>query len=386
MTLVPSLSAFMLSVSVCMSLSDLEMHALSYIAFAGVLAGFLFMAALCLREKVMSRYGFAYFCFMATLVASSLINGGDTKNAVYVGIDVGLLLMLMFYYRERIDMVIVAMAVGLSFCVYAGFAHLMLHPELWIIDEDKASSGYLLGNNYNGMGCRMIAALAFNVACLRLSRMWLLNILPLAVACLVPLFITGCMTSVAGITVFLVFCLIPSLRLQRFTMYAALAGFILFQTFVVFSGRGLEDNSLAVFIVEDILHKDITFTYRTYLWDLALQVIGKSPLLGYGFVGNEWFDSHLNLGIGSGPHNFVLSILINGGIALLAQYVVICVLSFARCARATDRMAVVVRMAVVCLMIMLLMEMQNYFFIMSLLTLIYYYPQFSIIVNKKVRQ
>lgn len=65
------------------------------------------------------------------------------------------------------------------------------------------------------------------------------------------------------------------------------------------------------FIIVDILHKDLTFSGRTKIWDLAIEYIAQKPLLGYGFENimiriNKFGISHI--------HNMILQLLYQVGI------------------------------------------------------------------------
>lgn len=66
---------------------------------------------------------------------------------------------------------------------------------------------------------------------------------------------------------------------------------------------------MAVYIIEDVLGKDITFTNRTQLWDAAGKKFVESPILGYGFVDKEWYLANME-SFAIGPHNFIYSILL----------------------------------------------------------------------------
>lgn len=373
-TVMPVLALAPLVVFVCMSLSSVGFTALSYFTFALLLLGFVVTAFFYLRNGEMSKYGLASLLMMLTLLLISMLNyeTSDLKNAFYMAMEIWMFQMLCFLYKDRIHIIVIAMAVFLSFCVYANFIHFILHPNLWLIEEEKSAGGYLLGNNYNGMGFRFILAVTFCFVCLKYSWKWIFNLVPVIILSVVPLVLTGSKTSLAGLTILAVFSVIPSLRLQKIIANAAFIGFILFQVFVVFSGKGLENNELAVYIVEDVLDKDITFTYRTYLWDMTMQKIAESPIWGFGFLDDEWYNSNIKISVGTGPCNFILSMLLNGGMILVLLFVAVIVMVIYRLSINGDRMSIFIKMSVATIMIMHLMEMQSYAFVFFLLTLGYY--------------
>lgn len=365
-----------LIVFVSMSLADLEYSLISYVTFVAVLGGFAFMTIVYLRGMEMSRYGMlsliSMLCFISFSVAN--IEDSDLKNGLYMIIEILMFQMMCYYFRERIHIIVIAAAVFFSFCVYANFLHLMMNPNLWIVEEEKTSLGYLLGYNYNGMGYRFILAVTLSVLCLRYSWKWIFNAVPVIALSVIPLVLTGSKTSLAGILLFVVVCCIPYIRVQKFIINSVLTFVALFQTLVVFSGKGLENNELAVYIIEDVLEKDITFTYRTYLWDMSLEKIAESPIWGFGYLSHEWYASHIHTSAGTGPCNLVLSLMLNGGIIFLVLFFIIFVWSIRNVYRYNDRSAIVLFMGLSTIMLMHLMEALSYVFVFYLMTLCYYYP------------
>lgn len=374
---IPIAVLFPLIVYVCMSLSALGMSLLSYATLGSFLVSFIFLNILVWSNEKMSLYGFFSFIFYSLLFLFSLINSEQSsiKEGLYVSFEVWAFLMLCFYYRERIHIVIQASSAILSFCVYVNFIHLMLHQELWIQDLINDHGGFLLGNNYNGMGFRFIVAIVFSVLCIRYSKKWIVNTVLVILLSITPLVITGSMTSLVCIIFFIIVCCIPSVRLQRTIVITAFLFGILFQVFVVFSGKGLEDNELAVYFVEELLGKDITFTMRTYLWDMSMQKILESPIVGYGFLDNEWYQNNIYTSAGTGPCNMMLSILLNGGIILFSLFLIIVIISVMRIQAYHDYFSQVIQMGVATILIMHLMEMQSYVFVFILLALSFYYPE-----------
>lgn len=69
------------------------------------------------------------------------------------------------------------------------------------------------------------------------------------------------------------------------------------------------------FFIEKVLHRNVTFSTRTIIWDHALQMIRDSWLLGYGAVANN--NRYIFVGRFSfNAHNIILQILLMGGVIL----------------------------------------------------------------------
>lgn len=135
--------------------------------------------------------------------------------------------------------------------------------------------------------------------------------------------ITWSATGVAGLVLFLLFVLFvygkksamlfDSLNLAVIYI-AAFFGIIVFRLQSAFS-----------FIIEDLLHKSISFTGRTDIWDIAIMLIKRSPVIGYGvyeghgliFIRGQYYYAH----------NAVLEVLLQGGVLSLVFYLLIFVIA-----------------------------------------------------------
>ena len=374
MKVLPFMMVFFNCIYMCMSLTDFGMQLMSYATLASVLTSFFFMFLLFVKDKEMSQYGFLYVVFFIFLVGLTIVYSQDIKNCIYISISIWLNLILFSFYRNRTEMIICSFCIALTFCIYANFLHLITHPSLWLIQTEKEGAGYLLGNNYNQMGCRMMIAIASNVACIKVSKLWRINFVILIIVSIASLFFVGSMTSLSMVVVFAFFCIIPSMQLRKVGIISLFLIYVLFLTFVVFSGKGLENNETAVYIVEDILHKDITFTYRTYMWDSALRVIAESPIWGWGFASLDWYIKSMS-SFAAGPHNFILSIFVNGGILLFSIFIVIVYKTFKSIKPyMSEWTGQCLIFAAICLYFMGIMEMYPYPIMFYILILMYYYP------------
>ena len=373
-TLVPFLMIFSVIVNMSMNLTIMELQLLSYAVLAAALLSFLVMAVFYFRRRIISQYVAIIILFQLLLFTSTVINGNEVKECIYQNCTVIFIAMAADYFKDRFHFLIGAVALSFSFCAYLAFLHLMTHPELWIVEDAKVNQGYLLGGNYNQMGGRLLCAIGTSVVCLKYSKWWLLNIIPVVLLSMVPLVIVKSMTSIAGIMLFLVFCFISSRKILKTSIVALIATVILFQIFVCFQGKGIEHNSLAVWMVEDVLGKDITFTNRTYLWDAASKIVTDSPLYGYGLVEGDWYYSHMS-SLAKGPHNFIWGILIYGGILLLVVFTFICYMVFVKLFHLNDRYVLLLYAIAASMFLMMLMEVYPPPLILTVLTLAFFAPR-----------
>lgn len=74
------------------------------------------------------------------------------------------------------------------------------------------------------------------------------------------------------------------------------------------------------------LGKDVTFTGRTLLWDQALLLVSKHPLIGYGVYDYDLLVSSAN-GQAYSAHNTILQMMLMGGVLSLFCFIMIILLA-----------------------------------------------------------
>ena len=346
---------------------------LSYLVLGLCLLSFFAMLFVYLRRPFMSFFGLSVIIFFMLLMVSSIINVNGIKTAFYLAANSWLMLILFRYYENSARLIMQAVAFAFSLCVYANILALIMFPE-WVFSADNPTGAFLLGGNYNQMGSRLITCIVCNILCIRYSKWWLVNTILTLLVTLFTLLVVGSMTSLSVIIFFSLLCLIPSTKFLRICFFGWMVVFILFHIFVVFNGQSLHNNELAVYFVEDVLGKDITFSGRTFQWEAALDIISKSPIIGYGYVDEEWYIANMS-SFAAGPHNFILSQWVYGGILLLMSYLVTLALGMKRLIDFKDRNASILLLGIVSLMTMLTFEYTSPYFILLLLTIANFYPQ-----------
>ena len=124
-------------------------------------------------------------------------------------------------------------------------------------------------------------------------------------------------TGLMGIAVALVFLLFFYRRRFETWFNFTTAGLVsggMFFGIVVFRMQ-----NLFAFFIEDVLHKGLSFTGRTDIWDRALFMFDRSPLLGYG-IAQTGKVYRLAKHKYYHAHNVYLEVLIEGGVPALIAF------------------------------------------------------------------
>lgn len=99
---------------------------------------------------------------------------------------------------------------------------------------------------------------------------------------------------------------------------------------IVFLTVVAQNSPLIEWILINVLQRDITLTTRTFLWTKVLEIIRGHELMGIGFLSVNEYSELLGTVYFTSPHNMILSILVTGGIILLAMYTLVIFISWGK--------------------------------------------------------
>lgn len=253
--------------------------------------------------------------YYVSLIVSSFLNKNDYMDVINTSL-ITILGCYILFELLRIDFkeALNAFLIMLEIYIYINFVTLIICPK-GLLDVNTAYPKWFLGIDnlhilyiLSGLVISYIYSYLYskdNKLSLR-SKIFTL-------VCIVSLVLRMSMTSIVGITAFIVVNLILNLIKKRkiinfYSVYIFMIG--LYLAVVVFRLQ-----NVFAFLITDILGKDLTFTGRTYVWDYAIKSIVKKPVFGYGnikLIENIYFDNWVHNF--SHTHNLLLNILFRGGI------------------------------------------------------------------------
>lgn len=192
--------------------------------------------------------------------------------------------------------------------------------NLWLMISFVELIIKFLSNNYdqtfllcgydNGFGAYSLPIIIFNLYFILNGRYNFWMILNTVLAILQIMMIWSA-TAIVGVFLILItfFKSLQNKQSKVFTpLKCYLAGIIVF-VFVILLRT--YENVLTRWLVEDVLHRAMTFSGRTYVWDSAFLYISQSLLIGHGRL--EILQRSIFLGVSS-AHNIYLDILCQSGI------------------------------------------------------------------------
>ena len=273
------------------------------------------------------------FVFILSLAVLSALWSDDPLSALQKasGLLGSSVLSLYLVCRLGLKRFIGTLAIALAMTAAVSAVLIAFFPDLGFMRDDSGLwKGCFVHKNH--LGLAMVLGMATIACCgsgARGVRLWA----QVAAFLLFLVLLIGSRSSTGLVVAVVLALLFPLLRRSRSSASygPALQGVLVLgagMLIAVVSGFGLED-------VFGVFGKDLTFTGRTALWQLAAGAIADRPLLGYGF-GEFFKPGDLNAVLASWTpgqaHNGFLQVALDLGLAGLALVIQAFLVGFKRAA------------------------------------------------------
>lgn len=269
--------------------------------------------SLFLLYRNLTTFNILLIFYMILVIFSALLN--DTFNpgifysiAVFTGFCI-----YISYAMRNINELIKGLYYLFAAVVFINFLTLLIGGIA--TSPDGLSTNYLLGGkNAIAMTALPTIPLIYLYSYMVHNKLKTLPFL-LILICAVSLYLSESGTGIVVSFLAILFVILPKKYFPSFITYFWIY-IVVFLTIVIFR---LQELLFGDFII-NVLHKDMTFTGRTYIWDLVLDLIKQSWLIGYG-RGNQIISHHFaNL---NETHNGLLEIMMYSGILGVLFFLII---------------------------------------------------------------
>lgn len=105
---------------------------------------------------------------------------------------------------------------------------------------------------------------------------------------------------------------------------------IVIYTLIFISVVVIQEGSIVKQLVAELFGKSLTFTGRTKIWKFTIEEFLKEPIWGQGLMGIEEYVALTSNRYATNAHNYILSILVSGGVIAFIQYMILHITTFRR--------------------------------------------------------
>lgn len=238
-------------------------------------------------------YSIGVIAFYVLIFVLNVVAGGNMRRVIStVYPPAGLIMLLEMVYRINAKKATVALNYIFNLLITLNFLQILLFGDA--IGEYR----YLLGyRNQMGLVLFITIFLGYLYYLMRDTKMFFVYSFVLTVLTVIML---GSMNNLIALAVILLYMVMPKnvkAKIDKpFSNHLVLIYIVSFVSVVI-----LRVQNIFSFLIEDILHRSLSLSGRTYIWDEAIRLIKLNPILGYGrgetanYFAVEYYMSNLSL-------------------------------------------------------------------------------------------
>ena len=318
-----------------------------------------------LKGNKLSKITLYVTIFELVLIFASILNSSEVSTQINVAIKLISLTCLIDYgVKNDTKNFINAFLLLLEILIYSNFISILIYPD-GMYDTHLQSYNWILGYD-NSHIIYFITPFYISYINKMLNKNQNFRFVLLTIISMLSVFIRFSATSIVGYSLILLFMIFNKTlkNIKIFNIYNYLiTNLILFFAIVIFRVQNLFS-----YLIVNILHKDLTFTNRTGIWDRTIAYINKSILFGYGLEPSTIRSTKNNFIYGINAHNFILEIMYQGGILALISFVAILISACKKLYKYKNNMvSKVVSFVIFVLFLMMITEYYNIQFIFIVL-------------------
>lgn len=247
------------------------------------------------------------------------------------------------------------------------------------VENDYSVTTYLLGGRNQLALSLIIALVSLYVITEKYGKTMLFHICVIIFA--ITILLSRSANNIVAVGLIIAYLYVPTVKnfVQKVGLGNSIIGYIaLWSSLVLFKLQ-----ELFSFLIVDILNRDITFTNRTYIWDIVLNDFSQKPFLGHGVrdtvnlfylylvrVNKPTVDKYFS------AHNQILQTLYEGGIIAmvpLCALILICIkkIHYVNNAKITGFLTI----SIIALLVIMLAEAPGWDSLIIVLALAYNLPK-----------
>lgn len=287
----------------------------NYIFTIWLMISFAIIVAVYMKKFRISKLTMTYLAYNLVLLISTIKNNGSiTKFLSDFSMNLGMIFLIELYLKNDKMKIMKVLSSIFYFLMVLNTISFIIVPEGFAVTQYLKTPIYLLGidNRFSFTyipGLCVIAIYDF----MKNNKITKLTIIYFMITFITFVYFWSAGALVAESMFFIYYIFIYKLKYKHFTNKYFPIIIVSFLGLVVFRVQ----NIFRFFIV-DILHKDLTFSSRTILWDKAIKIINNNMWLGTGIQKSEFSIKAISA---FHAHSHFLNIMFQSGIIGVIIYI-----------------------------------------------------------------
>ena len=233
-----------------------------------------------IRSSAINSLVFAYMIYFGTLMVSTLINGNDIIALLYYAIRLITCVMLIQYMLDTAHFIEYTRGMKLFLIVVIGISvfYQIFNQDYFGFTESGNNNNFLVSDNY--LGYYYIPFLLIVYIC-EINNRSKRNIWLCGIVCILSLIRGWSVGAMLSFVLFVVgmFLITRSMVIRKMCTFfnAIIINVLIFVLLIIF-----RIHTYFEWFIVGVLHKSMTLSLRTLIWDAAIRNILSNPIIGYG--------------------------------------------------------------------------------------------------------
>lgn len=275
---------------------------------------FIFLLILLMKNRYIEKMFILICLYYISYIFSTFINSGSIEYCLYIMKCmipcINLISLIFLFYKKYNKQLLAATSIFLIVAIIINFVTILLFPDGLYIGNNT-NEHYFLGQRNDLIEYILPCLLCFSIYNFKYKTSKLIFCI-FNLICMFSVILTWSANAMIALTIYYVYLFFFYIK-KKDNVFSPL-NIYLISFFTSYSIIILKIQNLFSWIIEGILHKNLTFTGRTSIWDKSIAYIKKSFLYGYGKESE--IIKFYKIGHSNSCHNYFLDFLYDGGILM----------------------------------------------------------------------
>lgn len=330
---------------------------------------FVITLAAYVRRKKYSPYIILLAIFYLIKIFINIINGVSIFNVITQFYPIlGICMFIEIWMDKDVKGMFKGFNLVFMILIFISFITILIKPYGYGIEGEKIY--FQRGGNQMASFCILSMVLSMIYTNIRFNKK---RSAITSILLIINTYIIININSSTGIVVWSVFLLYYFLPLiKMFSKILNLKNYLIVYLIAFWGIIIFQIQEKFSYLIETILGKDLTFSSRTYLWNLSLDMFDKKPLIGYGVQESSNIIYEVKFGKMFSTHNQILQNLLESGlISIVIIFIIICLVINKINTYSKTEICNIVSVGIICVCINLFTESMGLFDLFILLCISY---------------
>lgn len=279
-----------------------------------------------LKKMRISKFIIYISLFQLIILVATFLNDGDIKTVIFDTIQViATAIIIEIGLQNKKNSLIKSLLFIYEILLTINLITIFLYPNgMYVHPISHFRTNWFLGHDNNHIVYILSGIMVSFIYSYIEGKKVKARTIYLLIISIISIIVRKSATSIIGLSLLLLYVIfkkyIDRIKIANIYTYI-ITSFVVSISIVIF-----RIQNIFKYIIVDILHKDITFTGRTYIWDMVLKYIESKPILGYGYEDGLIRQAKYKYIGAVHTHNQLLEIIYQGGSIALLVFIFIIVL------------------------------------------------------------